>query len=100
MWAGSEIELIAPLQLNDEVSRRSEILAVTQKSGRSGDLCFVTVAHEIYTARGLAIRERQTIVYRPAATNAAPTVAPVTKRPVFDHSWQARNDEEIGRAHV
>ena len=34
------------------------------KSGSTGELCFVSVEHTMTTPRGLAIRERQDIVYR------------------------------------
>ncbi|MBA8841385.1 MaoC family dehydratase N-terminal domain-containing protein [Ochrobactrum sp. RH2CCR150] len=71
MWAGGEIEFIAPLRERDEVTRVSRIGDVQTKTGRSGTLCFVTVHHEINTERGTAMRERHDIVYRAAAT--APT---------------------------
>jgi 3-methylfumaryl-CoA hydratase len=72
MWAGGEVELIAPLLLGDRVVRSSTIGDVTMKAGQSGPLCFVTVLHEYATGRGLALRERQDIVYREAAAGPAP----------------------------
>jgi 3-methylfumaryl-CoA hydratase len=72
MWAGGEIELIAPLLLGDEVTRISEVTDVSIKDGRSGTLCFVTVTHTYGTDRGIAVRERQDIVYRDAAAGPAP----------------------------
>jgi 3-methylfumaryl-CoA hydratase len=66
MWAGGRLEFHDRLKRGDSVTRRSVIRDVTAKQGRSGILCFVTVDHEITTARGLAIRERQDIVYREA----------------------------------
>jgi 3-methylfumaryl-CoA hydratase len=74
MWAGGEVELLAPLRLGDRVVRRSTIGDVTVKAGQSGPLCFVTVLHEYATGRGLALRERQDIVYREAA--AGPAASP------------------------
>src|SRR5206468_10663505 len=56
------------------------------KSGSTGQLCFVSVEHEITSARGTAIRERQDIVYRdaaPAGQNAAaakPAAAPASAK--------------------
>ena len=73
MWAGGRIETMAPLRTGDSVTRRSTIGDITQKSGRNGPLCFVTVGHEIVTERGLALRERHDIVYREAAAAGAPT---------------------------
>lgn len=66
MWAGGELAFHDPLRVGDDVHRRSRIEDVALKQGRSGRLCFVTVRHEISTARGLAIDERQDIVYRDA----------------------------------
>lgn len=76
MWAGGEVEFLEPLREGDEVVRSSRIENVQHKSGRTGQLYFVTVRHEITTKRGLAIRERQDIVYREAAT--APASPPVS----------------------
>jgi len=64
MWAGSRIEWQAPLAIGDEVSRNSSIVSVVPKHGRSGDLVFVVVRHEISTPAGLALVEEHDIVYR------------------------------------
>jgi 3-methylfumaryl-CoA hydratase len=67
MWAGGEIETLAPLREGDAVTRAETVQDVAFKDGRSGRLCFVTVAHAVTSPRGLAVRERQDIVYREAA---------------------------------
>lgn len=74
MWAGGKFVLHAPLQIGELVTRRSRIVDIQRKEGRSGCLCFVTVEHEIYSEQRLCITERQDIVYRSADT--APPVAP------------------------
>ncbi len=66
MWAGGELTFLAPLKVGDRTTRRSTIEAVELKQGRSGTLCFVTVRHAIETEAGVAIEERQDIVYREA----------------------------------
>ena len=66
MWAGGELTFRAPLKVGDRTTRRSTIEAVELKQGRSGTLCFVTVRHAIETEAGVAIEERQDIVYREA----------------------------------
>lgn len=76
MWAAGELEFHMPLRPLDWVERRSTILDVVEKSGRSGKLCFVTVGHDLHGPRGLALRERHVIVYRPAATGPAPESPP------------------------
>jgi 3-methylfumaryl-CoA hydratase len=64
MWAGGELEIIDALRVGDEAKRTSRIADVTVKSGSTGTLCFVAVEHLVTTSRGIAIRERQDIVYR------------------------------------
>ncbi len=76
MWAGGRLTLHDPLRVGDRVNRRSTISDVALKEGRSGRLCFVTVEHEIATERGLAIAERQDIVYRDASSASAAPAAP------------------------
>ncbi len=86
MWAGGELELLAPLRPDDLVTRETRIEDVMFKHGRSGDLCFVTLRHEYVTDRRVAIRERQDIVYRPAATTRAPAPVPAA-RSGADAEW-------------
>lgn len=67
MWAGGRLEWHAPLRLGEAATRTSRILSVSHKAGRTGDLLFVTVRHEIATAQGVAMTEEHDIVYRDAA---------------------------------
>ncbi|MGJ4915550.1 FAS1-like dehydratase domain-containing protein [Bradyrhizobium oligotrophicum] len=84
MWAGGEVQFIDPLRVGDVATRVSTITDVTLKSGSTGQLCFVSVEHVVSTSRGVAIRERQDIVYRdmggaPAAPAKAPPPPPVAQ---------------------
>ncbi len=83
MWAGGELEFFEPLRIGDDSKRTSRITDVTLKTGSTGTLCFVSVEHNVSTPRGMAIRERQDIVYRDiggAAPSAkAPPPAPVAR---------------------
>lgn len=63
MWAGGRLDFLAPLVIGETLHRRSEILKVSEKSGATGRMVFVTVRHEVTGAAGLAIREEQDIVY-------------------------------------
>ncbi|PRE59244.1 FAS1-like dehydratase domain-containing protein [Burkholderia multivorans] len=71
MWAGGRLQFLRPLAVDTPIQRRSTIANVQSKSGRSGQLVFVTVLHEIGDAHGVAIREEQDIVYRDAPPPAA-----------------------------
>jgi 3-methylfumaryl-CoA hydratase len=64
MWAGSRIEWHRPLTIGATATRQSRIVSVTPKRGRSGDMVFVMVRHEISVADGLALIEEHDIVYR------------------------------------
>jgi 3-methylfumaryl-CoA hydratase len=95
MWASSEIEFAAPLQTGDPVSCASRIADVALKEGKTGPLCFVTVEHEISTPRGVAVRERQHIVYRdmPSGSAKAPAAPPRTEAsPRAEHSIRLMAD--------
>lgn len=76
MWAGGRLRFDAPLVVGSEISRESTIVGVSEKSGRSGRLGFVTVGHRIRCAGTLAIDEEQDIVYREPALAGAPASAP------------------------
>ena len=92
MWAGGRLQWHQgnPLVVGDVVKRSSRIESVKHKTGRSGDLLFVLVSHQIHNAAGLALSEEHDIVYRadpqpgdpvslpqPAARDAAWTIAVV-----------------------
>jgi 3-methylfumaryl-CoA hydratase len=81
MWAGGEVKFRDPLQVGDKVERRSRIVDVAVKQGRSGVLCFVSVSHEYFTVRGLAVEDRQDIVYRDFNTVTTSTANPGTLPP-------------------
>lgn len=67
MFAGRRVDFRGDLRIGDTVSRRSRVTSITPKSGRGGEMCFVTLRHELSTARGLAVVEEQDIVYKEAA---------------------------------
>jgi 3-methylfumaryl-CoA hydratase len=82
MFAGARARFLRPLVTGRPARRESEILSVTLKSGRSGDLAFVTVAHRIEQGGELCIEEERDIVYRgegdpvPAPEVVEPEAAP------------------------
>ena len=64
MWAGGDLRWHRPLQLGTKVRRLSSIQSIEQKQGKSGELVFVKVLHEISDAAGVAMQEVHDIVYR------------------------------------
>lgn len=75
MWAGGRLTFHGALRVGDAVERRSTILSVTEKSGGSGRLVFVTVGHALSGPRGPVLEEEHDIVYR-GAEGAAVKDAP------------------------
>ena len=72
MWAGARLAFHAPLRLGETLERVSTVESVSRKSGRSGELCFVTVLHEIRGEDGLRLSEHHDIVYREAGGGGSP----------------------------
>lgn len=64
MWAGGRFVFSAPLLIGETVERISSIKAIAVKQGRTGALCFVTVAHEFKVDGQLRLTEEHDIVYR------------------------------------
>jgi len=80
MWAGSRLNLVAPLRVGDEARKVTRIADVRHRRGRSGDLVFLTLHHAVYANGELAIEEEQELVYRgpdrgEVAGDAAPAPA-------------------------
>lgn len=85
MWAGGRLHWHAPLHVGDAVKKISRVKRVQHKQGRSGELLFVMVSHEIHNDKGLCVSEEHDIVYRPLQTASANDISPVyASRP---HAW-------------
>ncbi|MCB1921152.1 MAG: MaoC family dehydratase N-terminal domain-containing protein [Candidatus Competibacteraceae bacterium] len=85
MWASGQLTFHQDLRIGDAVVKTSEILKVSEKTGKTGGMVFVTVKHSIRSERGLAVEEEQNIVYLPMPkvfTPAPPNPAPA------DLSWK------------
>jgi 3-methylfumaryl-CoA hydratase len=63
MWAGGRLTFHAALTVGAPMRRRSEILKVSEKTGSTGRMVFVTVGHHVEGPDGPAITEEQDIVY-------------------------------------
>jgi 3-methylfumaryl-CoA hydratase len=82
MWAASQLEFGATIHIGDTLQRRSTIADVSVKHGRSGQLVFVKVRHELFCngSAQTALVELQDIVYRearqPGDADPPPQAAP------------------------
>ncbi len=76
MWAGGRLTFHAPMRIGRELTKVSTIKSVEAKTGRSGQLVFVTVGHQIFDSKTLGIEEEHDIVYREQPNPAVPVPAP------------------------
>jgi len=78
MWAGSEIRFLAPIAIGDTLRKTSRIADIAEKAGKTGNLIFVTVAHEFERDGKTLLTETQNLVYRddPAPGETAPPPKP------------------------
>ncbi len=66
MWAGNKVKFYGSLRIGDCAEKRSRVSSISLKNGRSGQLVFVVVNHQIFVGDKLTVDEDQTIVYRDA----------------------------------
>lgn len=89
MFAGGRLTVHAPIRIGDTITRRSALTSIVPKSGRSGDMLFVTLRHEFVRDGDVLQTEEQDVVYRqqePGAPRAAaPTVAAPGPAPSAEH---------------
>ncbi len=64
MWAGGRLDFYRYIKVGEEIRRVSSIKDVVSKKGRTGEMVFVTVAHQILDDHGVLINEEHDIVYR------------------------------------
>jgi 3-methylfumaryl-CoA hydratase len=90
MWAGSDFQFHEPLLVGDTLARTSTIIDVKEKSGRTGNLIFVKVRHEIRRngAQNVALTEHHNIVYRDAARPG--DIAPPPVAAPSEFIWERR----------
>jgi len=90
MWASSKVEFLVPLNVGAAIERRSTVASVAAKTGGSGHLVFVDIAHETLADGGLAVREVQSLVYRDPPPAGSPPVPPAPGPEAFDPGgWDA-----------
>lgn len=63
MWAGGNIEFLAPLHVGECLKRRTKIANIAEKTTGACEMVIVSLDHEIHGEKGLAVLERQDIVY-------------------------------------
>jgi 3-methylfumaryl-CoA hydratase len=82
MWAGGRVRTSGPLRCGESATKRSRVLSVQEKQGRSGPLTFIAVEHQILQQGRVVIEEQQDIVYREAVPPTGQAPAPPGEGPV------------------
>jgi 3-methylfumaryl-CoA hydratase len=88
MWAGGHVLFHADLPLGAAVQKRSRIQSVEHKKGRSGELVFVTVLHEVLLDGLVALSETHDIVYKGPTPSGAVSAAPQMPSPTHSKSFR------------
>jgi len=72
MFAGAQLRWLRPLRLGRPARREATIQSITEKSGRSGQLAFVTVSYQYFQDNAVCVEETQDIVYREPGPSLSP----------------------------
>lgn len=72
MAAGSRVRFHAEIPFGAPVKRVSTIANVSEKTGRTGRLAFLTVTHKVFAGETLCVTEEADIVFREKSGNAQP----------------------------
>lgn len=89
MIAGGRLSLTGTWPVGAEVTRRSELVSVQVKDGRSGEMVFVTVRHVFGAAGSTVATEEQDVVYRSQPPGSERSVGAPSPRggPDPEHRW-------------
>jgi len=85
MWAGGHLTFHADLHAGIAAEKTSSIEKVERKTGRTGELAFVSIRHIVRQRGALILSERQDLVYRghgPAGAPPVTALAPEVRRDV------------------
>jgi 3-methylfumaryl-CoA hydratase len=96
MFAGGRLRQEAPIPIGAELSSRSSVSDVSVKSGRSGEMAFVTVRHELFVDGAPVGVEEQDIVYRsePPGTPRRTLPPPETGGADPEGEWRVELDTD------
>ncbi|MBP2329262.1 3-methylfumaryl-CoA hydratase [Kibdelosporangium banguiense] len=87
MWAGGRVRTRGPLRCGYPATKRTRVLSVHEKHGRTGALTFVVVQHQVSQVGLVVIDEQQDIVYRDATSGSPTTNDNGPALQVADDEW-------------
>ena len=91
MWAGSRVQLLQDYSPGQSLLHRETIQSIEHKSGRSGEMVFVTLQHDYYCDGKPVLLEQQDLVYR-AANEERISEAKTRSQPLDEAELLAHNE--------
>ena len=89
MYAGARMRFHQPIHIGEALTRETELIGLTPKQGKAGQMAIVTVVSRIIGPQGLAVEEERVSVFleeaKAGGENAAPT--PLAEPPA-DIAWR------------
>ena len=76
MWAGSRLTALRPIKVGQNIRKKSEIVDVSERRGKTGRLIFLVQKLSIFAGNDLCIEEDYDAVYREEATAASGQTQP------------------------
>lgn len=95
MFAGGRIDYAGDLLIGQKVQRVSRIKSVRHKKGRSGEIIFVTVTHQLSNEDGVQLTEEHDIAYLPGPQNTKSLDTISVELPKSDFSRSIQPDERL-----
>ena len=87
MYAGGRVSYLAPIRCGDSVTRRSELANWTIRTGRTGELLFLSVRHTFYRGSVILAVEQQDLVYRSGPAVGMAVGSAASEPAVSTDSW-------------
>lgn len=69
LFGGARFEFCAPLRIGDEIRKESEVISFERKDGKTGPFIVGLIEHRVSNNAGVAVVERNDIIFRPASTS-------------------------------
>tara|TARA_B100000029_G_scaffold182776_1_gene180438 strand:- start:357 stop:1205 length:849 start_codon:yes stop_codon:yes gene_type:complete len=95
MFAGGRIKFSGDLLIGQKVKRISTIQSVIHKNGRTGEIIFVTVEHQISNEHGVQLVEEHDIAYLPGPQKKQDIELTTKEIPKSDFSRLIKPDERL-----
>jgi 3-methylfumaryl-CoA hydratase len=87
MWAGGRVRAHGPLRCGQAATKRTKVLSIQEKEGRTGRLTFVVVEHLISQDGQVVVEEQHDIVYRDAASHSPVATDDGPEIPAAEDEW-------------